>query len=159
MGVPLNIDWQQILLHLFNFLILAGGLYLLLYKPVKDFMEKRKAYYAGMDTAAKAEKAEAEAERQQYAERLKGAEAEIAAMKRKAAEEAKRAADACLENAKAEKAELLLKVRREAEAEKEKILAKAGSEIEEMVAAAMDKAFAADADPIESFLSKAEKEG
>ena len=43
MNVPLNIDWQQILLHLFNFIILAGGLYLLLYKPVKNFMEKREA--------------------------------------------------------------------------------------------------------------------
>ena len=30
MGVPLNIDWQQILLHAFNLVILAGGLYLLL---------------------------------------------------------------------------------------------------------------------------------
>ena len=30
MGVPLNIDWQQILLHLLNFVILAGGLYLLI---------------------------------------------------------------------------------------------------------------------------------
>ena len=26
MNIPLNIDWQQILLHLFNFTILAGGL-------------------------------------------------------------------------------------------------------------------------------------
>ena len=25
MNIPLNIDWQQILLHLFNFSILAGG--------------------------------------------------------------------------------------------------------------------------------------
>lgn len=32
MNIPLNIDWQQILLHLFNFAILAGGLYLLLYR-------------------------------------------------------------------------------------------------------------------------------
>ena len=42
MNVPLNIDWQQILLHLMNFAILAGGLYLLLYKPVKQFMAKRR---------------------------------------------------------------------------------------------------------------------
>ena len=35
MGIPLNVDWQQILLHLFNFIILFGGLWLLLYKPVK----------------------------------------------------------------------------------------------------------------------------
>ena len=45
MNIPLNIDWQQILLHLLNFVILAGGLYLLLYKPVKTFMEKRQLYY------------------------------------------------------------------------------------------------------------------
>ena len=45
MNIPLNIDWQQILLHLLNFAILAGGLYLLLYKPVKAFMEQRQAYY------------------------------------------------------------------------------------------------------------------
>ena len=30
MNIPLNIDWQQILLHFFNFSILVGGLYLLL---------------------------------------------------------------------------------------------------------------------------------
>lgn len=41
MGIPLNVDWQQILLHLFNFIILFGGLWLLLYKPVKNFMAKR----------------------------------------------------------------------------------------------------------------------
>lgn len=45
MSIPLNIDWQQILLHLFNFAILAGGLYLLLYRPVKQFMEQRQARY------------------------------------------------------------------------------------------------------------------
>ena len=39
--MPLNIDWQQILLHLLNFAILAFGLYFLLYKPVKAFREKR----------------------------------------------------------------------------------------------------------------------
>ena len=78
MGVPLNIDWQQILLHLFNFLILAGGLYLLLYKPVKAFMEKRKAYYADMVAAANAKKAEAEVTQRQYAQHLETAEAEAA---------------------------------------------------------------------------------
>ena len=39
--MPLNIDWQQILLHWMNLAILAGGLYFLLYKPVVDFMHKR----------------------------------------------------------------------------------------------------------------------
>ena len=38
MNLPLNIDFQQIALHLLNFVILAGGLYLLLYNPLKNFM-------------------------------------------------------------------------------------------------------------------------
>lgn len=31
--MPLNINFQQILLHMFNFSVLAFGLYMLLYKP------------------------------------------------------------------------------------------------------------------------------
>ena len=47
--MPLNIDWQQILLHLLNFLILAVGLYFILYKPVKKFMKKREVDYAARE--------------------------------------------------------------------------------------------------------------
>lgn len=35
MNMPLNMDWQQILLHLLNFVILFAILYFLLYEPVK----------------------------------------------------------------------------------------------------------------------------
>ena len=52
MNIPLNIDWQQILLHFFNFSILVGGLYLLLFKPVKNFMDKRAKHYQDMESAA-----------------------------------------------------------------------------------------------------------
>ena len=53
MNIPLNIDIQQILLHLVNFAILFIILYLVLYKPVKKFMVKREEYYANMDQEAK----------------------------------------------------------------------------------------------------------
>ena len=69
MNIPLNIDWQQILLHLLNFVILAGGLYLLLYKPVKAFMEKRQQYYQEQD--AKAAKTLADAEKTAAQKELK----------------------------------------------------------------------------------------
>ena len=46
MNIPLNIDFLQILLHLFNFVLLAGGLTFLLYKPVNNFLEKRKEHFA-----------------------------------------------------------------------------------------------------------------
>ena len=70
MNIPLNIDWQQILLHLFNFSILAGGLYLLLYRPVKDFMRKREEYYQSMDEQARQDRASAQALQQEYQARL-----------------------------------------------------------------------------------------
>ena len=50
--MPLNIDWQQILLHLFNFVVLTGVLYFLLYKPVKSFMDKRTEEYRSADEKA-----------------------------------------------------------------------------------------------------------
>ena len=43
MNLPLNIDLQQIFLHMLNFVILAGGLYFILYSPVKKFMDQRAA--------------------------------------------------------------------------------------------------------------------
>ena len=52
MNIPLNIDWQQIILHLLNFAILAGGLYFLLYRPVRKFMDQREEHYRQMETEA-----------------------------------------------------------------------------------------------------------
>ena len=68
-NIPLNIDWQQILLHLFNFSILVGGLYLLLFKPVKSFMEKREKHYADMEAAAVAREKDTEALKAAMAQR------------------------------------------------------------------------------------------
>ena len=47
--MPLNVDLQQILLHLFNFLLLFFLLSLLLYRPVQKYMEKRQADYAARE--------------------------------------------------------------------------------------------------------------
>lgn len=160
MGIPLNIDWQQILLHLFNFLLLAGGLYLLLYKPVRDFMESRKAYYAGLEEAAKAEKAAAEQEHAHYTAQLDAARDEIDRMKKDAMETARQEIEAQMEEARNKQRELLLKTRAEANQEKEKILAEANAQIESMVYAAMDKLIVpAGTDPLDDFLDRAQKEG
>ena len=78
MNIPLNIDWQQILLHLFNFTILAGGLYLLLYRPVKEFMKKRDAYYQGINDQAEQLKQQADQLKKDYQQKLSEADSEIA---------------------------------------------------------------------------------
>ena len=79
--MPLNIDWQQILLHLLNFTLLFGILYFLLYKPVKDFMDKRVQHYQELDDQAKEALAAAEAARSEQEQKLAAADEEIAAMK------------------------------------------------------------------------------
>ena len=78
MNIPLNIDWQQILLHVLNFVILFGGLYFLLYKPVKNFMAKREAHYAEMAQKAQSELDSAEKIKADYQEQLKSVEARSA---------------------------------------------------------------------------------
>ncbi len=159
MQLPLNIDWQQILLHLFNFLILAGGLYLLLYKPVKQFMEKREQAYQAMDEQArqKAEQA-AEAEKQ-AADRLAALNTEIAQKNSAAAQQAQTAAQQIIDEANAEKAHIIAAAQKAAEQEKDRILSQAGREIEQLAMQAIDKA-AAEANgknALDDFLDKAEQ--
>lgn len=159
MGLPLNIDWQQILLHIFNFLILVGGLYLLLYKPVKNFMENRKKYFSEMDEKAKAEKDSAELEKQKYLNKLKNAESEIEKMKTDSMQSAKKIADEYIEDAKLERDQIISNAKTQAETEKEKIFRKANSEIEVMVSEAVDKMLVKEGtDPLDEFLDRAEKE-
>ena len=83
MNIPLNIDWQQILLHLFNFVLLAGGLYLLLYRPVKDFMKKREDHYAQMAQEAEKDRQEARQMVQDYKEKLADIDQEFAGRNRR----------------------------------------------------------------------------
>lgn len=159
MGVPLNIDWQQILLHLFNFSILAGGLYLLLYKPVKSFMQKREEYYKNMDCAANKKLDDAKQAEAEYLNKISEIEKESAALKSKAVKEAEIAAKERLADAEKEKQHIIANAKEAAEAEKSKILHEANEEIEGMVSAAIDKMLASlGKNPFDDFLDSAKKE-
>ena len=151
MGIPLNVDWQQILLHLFNFIILAGGLWLLLYKPVKDFMEKREAHYKEIDDAANEKLAAAEAEQQKYSGLIEKAQDEAAELKKKAMADADLAAKAHIADAEQEKQRIIDDARRAAQAEKNKVLQETNAQIEEMVSAAVDKLLVSTESAYDSF--------
>ena len=77
MNLPLNIDWQQILLHMFNLIILGFGLYYILYKPVKAFMGKRGAYYKDLDDSANKKNEDADKLLKEYQDKLAKADEEI----------------------------------------------------------------------------------
>lgn len=137
--MPLNIDWQQILLHLFNFIILFAILYFLLYKPVKQFMDKRTEYYKKLDDEANANLAESEKVKAEYTQRLSNAEAEIAESRKTAHKELAVSLDTRKKQAEEEASKIIADARIVAEREREKILREAQGEIADMVTTATEK--------------------
>ena len=157
--MPLGIDFTQILLHLFNVIILFVGLYILLYAPVKAFMQKRSDYYADLEKDTKAALEEANAKKAEYEEKLaaveqeieeqrKAANSEIAAMKREQSEAAKEEARKILESA-----------RENGEKQKMMIISGAREDITHMIEEATRKVMAgeASADPYEDFIRNVER--
>ena len=107
MNIPLNIDWQQILLHALNFVILVGGLYFLLFNPVKKFMAKREAYYRDMEQKAQQTMEDAEKLKADYASQLETADAEIDRRRAEAQRELDVSVQQQLTDAKAQAEEIM----------------------------------------------------
>ena len=138
-NLPLNIDIQQIFLHLFNFTILLAALYFLLYGPVKNFMNKRSAYYEDLDRQAQDKLEEAERIHQDYQRRLEAADSEIQEKSLQAQKLAMESAEQQLKKAQTEAAHVLAKASAEAKAEKERIINDARDQVEAMIAVAAEK--------------------
>ena len=159
MNIPLNIDWQQILLHLLNFSILTLGLYLLLYDPVRNFMEERAEHYKKLNSETQEKLKQAEDLETSYRERLGDIEITIDERKADAAQEAKLAADKLLQSAKEQAAKLLLDAQDAAQRERAKILEDSRQEIASMAMAATEKLLAQSASvTLDQFLAAAKKE-
>ena len=143
--MPLNINLQQILLHALNFVILFGAMYFLLYKPVKSFMDSRKAHYEKMDEDAKAVLAEAEKTKAGYEAQLKSADEEIAVDERRA-------------QAEQQAGEIVRKAREDAAREHERVMEQAKGEISELMSAAAEKlVLSSTSDAYDKFLDTAEE--
>ncbi|MBQ6825871.1 MAG: ATP synthase F0 subunit B [Clostridia bacterium] len=139
MDIPLNIDILQILLHMLNFVILAGGLSFLLYKPVNRFLEQRREHFAQIEKENKEATEENERLRAEYEQKLKSAEEEILEQKKAAEKELANASAKYIGEAKERAASIILAAEREAEDRKEHILESAQTEIGELVVAATQK--------------------
>ncbi|MFA5562339.1 MAG: ATP synthase F0 subunit B [Eubacteriales bacterium] len=130
--MPLNIDWLQILLHLFNFVILAGGLTLLLYVPVTRFMAGRQGRFEQREQdLARREATLADKERQ-YAELCRQAEDKQRAQD-EAAEAQRRALLEASEAEARQAAEgILAQARADARREREQALSNIREEVTEL---------------------------
>ncbi len=158
MSIPLNIDWQQILLHLFNFAILAGGLYLLLYRPVKQFMEQRQSYYQNIHQEAQQVKEQADQMKAEYQEKMSQVEKTIAQRQADAEQELEQLRSQQVADAKQEAEEILAKAQENAQREKTEMISKASKELVDIAVTAAEKiALGADGDPYEQFLTLAER--
>ncbi len=159
MNIPLNIDWQQILLHLMNFVILAGGLYFLLYKPVKAFMDKRAAYYQEQADQAAQTTQTAQQLKADYEARLSAADDEIREEKKQAQKDAAAAAQQQLDAARAEAEKIVSDAQAMAERSREKIVRQAGQDVKDLAAEATEKlVLQSGGDAFDQFLDLAEKE-
>ena len=154
--MPLNIDLQQILLHWMNLVILVGGLYFILFKPVKAFMEKREAYFREKDEQAEAKLAEAQRIQAEYQAKLDAADEEIRQARIKAQQASQQAVEEQLAQAKAQAQQLLVHARTEAEHDREQILRSSQRELRKLATEATKK-LAMEKDPFDQFLDLAEE--
>ena len=158
MNIPLNIDWQQILLHLFNFAILAGGLYLLLYRPVKQFIEQREEHYRDIHSEAEQAKTQAQGMKAEYQTRLSEADADIAKRRAEAEKQLEELREKREAEAKRQAEDIIKKAQESANRERTELLAKASKELVDATISAAEKiALGEGADPYEQFLDLAER--
>ncbi|MCI8421920.1 MAG: ATP synthase F0 subunit B [Lawsonibacter sp.] len=165
MNIPLNIDWQQILLHLLNFAVLAGGLYWLLYSPVKAFLAKREAYYQNLEEEAQKRTEAAARMEQDCRQQMELLEEEIRVRRAEAQSELRRSIQAQTEEAKEQAARILADARAAASLERDKMMRSANQELSAMAAAAAEKmllqamALKAEGNPYDQFLRMTEGGG
>ena len=160
----LGIDIVQILLHMLNFVILAGGLGLLLYKPVVKFLNERRAHFEALEAQSAAAKEENDRLQQAYATRIHDAEAEIAALKQKAERDGAAIAKSYIDAAREKSAAIVSAAEQAAEMRRAQILDSAQTEIGELVLEATQKLLSGTADDerarqlYDEFLRRAESD-
>ena len=137
--MPLNIDFLQVLLHLLNFVVLAGGLTILLYKPVLKFMDARRDHFAAAEEKNQAAAEENERLRAEYAAKLANADAELLERRKAVETEMAEVSARHLRDAEEKAAAILRTAEAEAEERKANILESAQTEIGELVLSSAQK--------------------
>lgn len=151
--MPLNIDIQQILLHMLNFVILFAALYFLLYKPVRKFMDNRNKYYDELEKKTNTALSEAEKSKQEYDDKLASLKAEEKQIKADAANEAQIKADKIISDAQTKAADIIAKSKQRAAKEKDSMIKSANKEIRHIAEEAAQKLVIDGEDAYETFLN------
>lgn len=160
MNIPLNISLSQILMHLFNFAILFGGLYFLLYQPVKSFMAKREETYREMDARAREALAEAERYKAEAAAEREALDQELRQEAFERRQEMQASVQAQVEEAREHAREIIASARKNAEHIQEKALVDMRDEVKQLLIHATNKVtLRPGEDAFDQFLALAEEDG
>lgn len=157
--MPLGIDFTQIFLHLFNVVLLFGGLYILLFAPVKKFMDQRREHYEIMDEQATSMLTDAETKKREYEQRLANVEEEIAINRKQASEELIEYREKMAKQFREESELMMAKATEEAEARRRQIVDEAKDDVKEMITEATGKILSDDSQSklFDVFLDEAER--
>ena len=157
--MPLGIDFTQIFLHFLNVIILLVGLYLILYKPVKNFMKTREDHYKEIDEKAMGALAEAEKKNEEFDGKLKELESEISQQKRKASLDIAEMRSNAEAEAKVAANKIIDDAKKDAENQKQAIIESAKKDITEMVEEATRKVVLSGStgEAYDNFLESAER--
>ncbi|MDO5037307.1 MAG: ATP synthase F0 subunit B [Tissierellia bacterium] len=150
--MPLNIDLQQIALHFFNFFVLALGLYVLLYSPVKKFMDQRQEALAQMEEEAQKKLHEAQVLAQDREEALAQVKAQSESYRQEIMAQAQREAEEEVKRAKKEGRSILEAARLEAQEERDRALREGHQQIKALVLEKTRTALRGDQDPFDEFI-------
>ena len=152
---PLNFDPQQLLLHWLNLVILVGGLYFILYKPVKKFIAKREDHYKDLDKQADDKLAQAEQFKTQYSEKLAAADEDIHQARAKAQQAMDQSAQEQIAQARAQAEQIVAQARAQADRIREQAVHDSQDEIRRLAETAAGR-LALQKDPFDQFLDVAE---
>lgn len=158
--MPLNIDFQQILLHMLNFVILFAALWFLLYKPVKKYIDARESEYKKASEDAKQKRAEVDAAIASLEETLRRKEEEAKAERTALAQKAQEAYNKRIAEAEADARAIVEHARSEAEKIRRKAVMDSRDDISEITIKSVENAaMSGGEDVFEMFLAAVEKGG
>ena len=157
--MPLNIDLQQILLHMLNFVILFAALWFLLYKPVKKFMDDREASYKkDRDLAAEKLKTASDA-LDNLDEELKKKEDEANLKRSEIIAAAQRSAQERIDEAEKKAEKIVEDATQQAEDIRKKAVKRSSQDISELAVESVEKAVMSSAsEAFEAFLKSVEEQ-
>lgn len=129
--MPLNINWQQILLHAFNFLILTFGLYWFLYAPIRKFIEEREKFYRNRETETEQKLNDAQVLLDEHKAQLDGLQQEMQAYSDKVRKETNEKVQERIENARKQEMQILQEAHNTALRQKQLMMEEAKQEMRE----------------------------